>query len=187
MAAPKITELLFTWQNGDESAFEKLYPLIEHELRRIARSKLKHERNKGRLQTTELINEAFLRMTKGERAWQSRVHFFAMSAKVMRNILVNFARDANTEKRGGRFEHIDLEEAAIVSPERGRELIDLDDALKRLSALSSVKGQIVELRYFGGLNIDETAEVLGISASSVSLHWRLARAWLQNQLDAGVG
>lgn len=185
MHSDEITEMLLAWKAGDAAAFDQLYPLVERELRRIARSKVRRERNNHTLQTTALINEAFLKLTKGEAAWQDRAHFFAVSARIMRNILINYARDSAAGKRGGRAEHVNVDEAVLISKERGQELLDLDDALQRLATVSKTKSQVVEFRYFGGMSIEETAEVLGISASSVSLHWRLARAWLQNELENG--
>lgn len=180
-----ITEMLLNWKNGDSTAFEKLYPLVEHELRRIATIRVKRERHNHTLQTTALINEAFLKLAKGNVDWQGRAHFYAVCARVMRRILINYARDAKAARRGAGAEHINIDDVAIVSSERGRELLDLDEALERLGKQSKIKADIVELRYFGGMTIEETAEALDISPSSVSLHWRLARAWLQRELFHG--
>ncbi|MCC7307981.1 MAG: sigma-70 family RNA polymerase sigma factor [Acidobacteria bacterium] len=185
MDAENLTDLLLAWKHGDEAALDQLYPVVERELRRIASRRVRRERKNHTLQTTALVNEAFVKLCKGSVQWQNRAHFFAVSARVMRNILINYARDSKATRRGGGVARVDLEQVAVISSERNQELLDLDDALKRLAKMSKVKAEIVELRYFGGMSIDETAEVLGISASSVSLHWRLARAWLQRELGNG--
>ncbi len=187
MTSYDITEVLFQWKNGDNDAIEKLYPLVEHELRRIARSRLKSERKSHTLQTTELINEAFLKLVKGKIDWQGRAHFYAVCARVMRRILINYARDARAIRRGGGAQHLNIEDVSIISTERSQLLLDLDDALKRLAENSKEKASIVEMRYFGGMTIEETAEVLSISPSSVSRQWRLARAWLQRELESENG
>lgn len=178
-----ITELLIAWEGGNERAIEKLFPLIETELRRLARGFMRRERENHTLQTTALINEAYLKLVKAKGVtWQNRAHFFGISAKIMRRILINYARDSKAQKRGEGVEHINIDDAVIFSQEKSQELIDLDEALKRLSEFDRVKSQIVEMRYFGGMSIEETAEALDISPSSVSLHWRMARAWLQEEL-----
>lgn len=185
MVPTDITEMLIAWKDGDKSVLDQLYPIVEHQLRHLASSRIKRERQDHILQTTALVNEAFLKLSKGNVDWQCRAHFFAVSARIMRNILINFAREAKAAKRGGGAIRVDLKEAAIVSSERNQELLDLDEALKRLAEKSEIKAKIVELRYFGGMTINETAEVLGISASSVSSHWRLARAWLRREIRIG--
>jgi RNA polymerase sigma factor (TIGR02999 family) len=179
----EITELLIAWKDGNNNSLEKLIPLVEAELRRIARRQVRRERDNHTLQTTALINEAYLKLANASGiAWQNRAHFFAVSANIMRRILINYARDARTQKRGDSAEHINIDDVVIFSIEKSNELIALDEALNNLSELDKIKSQIVEMRYFGGMTIEETAEALDISPSSVSLHWRMARAWLQEQL-----
>lgn len=181
----QITELLIAWREGNSDAVEELIPLVESELRRIARSYLRREKNNHTLQTTALINEAYLKLADAKGIdWQNRAQFFGISATIMRRILINYARDARADKRGAGASHLNLEDAVIFSPEKSKELIDLDEALKNLEKFDRIKSRVVELRYFGGLSIEETAEALGVSPSTVSLHWRLARAWLRNELSA---
>jgi RNA polymerase sigma factor (TIGR02999 family) len=158
-------------------------PLVENELRRIARRYLRRERENHTLQTTALINEAYLKLVKADDInWQNRAHFFGVSARIMRRILINYARDARAAKRGGGSEAVNLDEVTVFTPEKSRQMLDLDDALKRLEEVDELKSRIVEMRYFSGMSIEETAEALGISPSSVSLHWRLARAWLKKEI-----
>jgi RNA polymerase sigma factor (TIGR02999 family) len=183
MDSHELTAMLVEWKKGDNRALEKLYPLVENELRRIAKFRLSGERRNHTLQTTALINEAFVRLFKGNVDWQGRAHFYAVCARVMRRILINYARDAKAARRGGGAQHLNIDDVATISAERSQLLLDLEDALKRLAEKSKVKADIVEMRYFGGMTIEEAAEVLGISPSSVSLHWRLARAWLQRELS----
>lgn len=181
----EITGLLAAWKNGSPQAIDSLMPLVESELRRIARRYLRRERENHTLQTTALINEAYLKLIKADDInWQNRAHFFAVSSKIMRRILTNYARDARAEKRGGGGEHINLDDAIVFTPEKSRQLLDLDDALKRLEEFDALKSRIVEMRYFSGMSIEETAEALGISPSSVSQHWRMARAWLKKEIDS---
>lgn len=178
-----ITELLGKWSGGDESVLDELLPLVETELRAIAHKYMRRENPQHTLQTTALINEAYLKLINQKSVqWQNRAHFFAISAKIMRRILLNHARDNAAGKRGAGAAHVDLEAAIIFTPEKSGELIALDEALDQLAAFDPLKSHIVEMRYFGGLSLEETAEVLKISPSSVSLHWRLARAWLKNQV-----
>ncbi len=183
---PEITELLVQWKNGDEHALETLMPLVERELRRIASRQMRREKPNHTLQTTALINEAYMKLIGATDVdWQNRSQFFGISAKIMRRILIHHARDAAAAKRGGgQVEHINLDDAIIISEEKSKELIDLDDALLRLESFDPLKSQIVELRFFSGMNIDETAAVIGMSPSSVSHHWRLARAWLKKEMDS---
>ena len=179
----QITELLAAWSNGDETSLERLLPMVERELRRIAHNYMRRENGNHTLQTTALVNEAYLRLIDQSRVnWQNRSHFFAISSKIMRRILLNYAREQHAGKRGGGAIHLELNEAIALTPERSDELIALDEALERLKVFDEQKSRIVELRYFGGLTIEETAEVLGIAPPTVSLHWRLARAWLQNEI-----
>jgi RNA polymerase sigma factor (TIGR02999 family) len=180
----QITELLVDWNKGDKDALDKLMPLVVAELRRIAHNFMRRESGNHTLQTTALVNEAYLKLTAQRNAnWQNREHFFALSAKIMRRILMNYARDHRAGKRGGGdAEHIGLDEINILSTEKSAELLALDEALENLADFDKLKCRIVELRYFGGLTIEETADVLGISQAGVSIHWRLAKAWLGREI-----
>lgn len=177
-----ITQLLADWSNGNTEALNRLLPLVESELRRIAHNYMRRENESHTLQTTALINEAYLKLIDQRVPWQNRAHFFAISAQLMRRILLNHARDNNVKKRGGRAVQINLDDAVILSPEKSEELIALDEALERLANFDQMKSRIVEMRYFGGLSIEETAQALGIAPPTVSKHWRLAKAWLQNEI-----
>lgn len=184
----QITELLLQWKDGDRAAFENLLPLVETELRRIAHRYMRRERGSHTLQTTALINEAYLKLVDENKInWQNRAHFYGIGATVMRRILINYARDRQAEKRGGGAVHICIDNAAVLSPEKSEELLALDEALEKLHIFDELKSRIVEMRYFGGLTIQETAEVLQIAAPTVSLHWRMARAWLQTEIRGGEG
>src|SRR5215203_1502024 len=178
--APRdITRLLVAWNNGDEAALEQLTPLVYEELHRLARRYMGRERSGHTLQTSALVNEAYLRLIDWENVqWQNRAHFFAVSAQLMRRILVDFARANGYAKRGGGAPHLDLDEVAVVSPDRGTDIVALDEALTSLAALSPRQSQVVELRFFGGLSLEETAEVLKVSIGTVRRDWSLARAWL---------
>lgn len=179
----QITELLADWSKGNEVALEVLMPVVEKELRRIAHNYMRNEKNHT-LQTTALINEAYLRLVDQKRtSWQNRSHFFAVAANIMRRVLLNYARLSTAEKRGGDYQLINLEDEKILSPEKSVQLIALDEALKKLAKIDPLKSKVVELRYFGGLTIEETAEVLNVSPPTVSLHWRMARAWLQKEIE----
>lgn len=178
-----ITELLGAWSNGNTEVLDRLLPLVESELRRIAHNYMRRENASHTLQTTALINEAYLKLVDQRVRWQNRAHFFAISAQLMRLILLNHARNTNVKKRGGGAVQINLDDAVIISPEKSSELIALDEALERLAKFDQLKSRIVEMRYFGGLSIEETAEVLGIAPSTVSKHWRLAKAWIKNKID----
>ena len=179
----QITELLVDWSNGDENVLHDLLPLVETELRRIAHTYMRREKHNHTLQTTALINEAYLKLVDQRRTqWQNRSHFFAISAQIMRRILLNHARLSTAAKRQNEIEQLDSGNNDLLSPEKSEELIALDDALNELAKFDKLKSQIVEMRYFGGLTIEETAEVLGIAAVTVSLHWRMARAWLQTEI-----
>ena len=181
-----LTQLLLAWSDGDQAAFEQLVPLIYEELRRLARRYMARERAGHTLQTTALVNEAYLRLIDAQRVhWQNRAHFFAVSAQVMRRILVDFARARRNLKRGGGAAQVSLDEALVVSPERGADLLALDEALCRLADLSPRQSRVVELRYFGGLNEEEVAEVLKVSPRTVRSDWSLARAWLRRELSRG--
>lgn len=179
----QITELLADWGKGDEKALNILMPIVEKELRRIAHGYMLNERENHTLQTTALINEAYLKLiNQREINWQNRSHFYAISAYIMRRILINHARDGAADKRGGDFQFVNLEDEQILSPEKSEQIIELNNALERLAEFDKLKSKIVELRYFGGLKLEEIADVLGIGKSTVSLHWRMARAWLYKEI-----
>ena len=183
-AAPQepVTDLLLAWGQGDDSALDRLIPLVRVELHRLARRHMRRERTGHTLQTTALVNEAYLRLVDlGRVRWQDRAHFFAMSARLMRRILVDHARLRQFVKRGGGARRIPFDEA-LVSVERNVDLVELDDALRRLADLDPRKGQVVEMRFFAGLSVEETATALGVSAVTVMRDWRVARAWLFKEL-----
>lgn len=180
----EITRLLLAWGEGDESALAALTPLVEAELRRRAHRYMRGERAGHTLQTTALVNEAYLRLVDSQNVrWQNRAHFFAVSAQLMRRILVDFARSRGYQKRGGGAQHVELDEAAVVADDRGAELVALDEALDALAELNKRQSQVVELRYFGGLSNGEIAEVLKVSEATVRLDWTHARAWLRRELS----
>ena len=180
----EVTLLLQAWTAGDRSALDKLTPLVEAELRRLARHYLAQERPEHTLQTTALINEAWLRLIDWKRvSWQNRAHFFGVSARLMRYVLVDFARTRKQQKRGGRAPHVSLDEAAGVSADRGDDLVALDDALRGLAKYDARKCQIVEMRFFGGLSVNETAEAMGLSPITVIREWNKAKAWLYQELN----
>jgi RNA polymerase sigma-70 factor, ECF subfamily len=179
----RVTELLERWSNGDGAALAELTPLVYEELRRLAHRQMGGQRPGHTLQTTALVNEAYLRLAdQTNPRWQNRAHFFAVAARAMRQILVSYARSDRAQKRGGGALKVNLDEAAIVSPEQSKEFVDLHEALESLVTLDSRKAQVVELKYFGGLNYDEIAEVLKISPVTVRREWRFAKAWLHNEL-----
>jgi RNA polymerase sigma factor (TIGR02999 family) len=180
----EVTRLLKAWSGGDEEALEKLTPLVYRQLHEIAQRYMAGERSGHTLQTTALVNEAYLRLVDCAKVnWQDRAHFFAVSAQLMRRILIDFARSRGYLKRGGAVPHISLEEAPSVCNEPDVNLVALDDALKALSAVDERKSKVVELKFFGGLNVEETAEVLGISSDTVIRDWRLAKIWLLRELS----
>jgi len=179
-----VTKLLAAWSDGDGEALEELMPLVYDELRRMARRYMNSQPSGHTLQTTALIHEAYLKLADNkEKQFANRAHFFAVAASAMRHILVDHARSRQSEKRGGKTQTVSLEEAAIISNERIEEVIALDDALKRLEKEDARKSRVVELRYFGGLSVDETAEVLKISNQTVSRDWRFAKTWLLRELS----
>lgn len=179
----QISELLLAWNNGDESSLERLVPVVESELKRIARNFLRRENANRSLQTSDLINEAYLKLVgQREVRWQNRSHFFAVASIIIRRILINHARDRKAGKRGGGVNDLNIENVYIVSRERTDELISLDEALTKLAEFDQMKGRIVEMRYFGGLTAAETAEVLNITPAAVTRHWNLARAWLAREM-----
>lgn len=178
-----LTELLAECSNGNKEAFDRLMPVVYEELRRLAHQYMRRERAGQTLQTTALVNEAYLRLIDYKRMrWQGRAHFFAVAAQAMRRILVEQARKHHAAKRGGDAQRVTLDDTAIVSRERIEEVIAVDNALKELEALDERKGRIVELRFFSGLNVEETAEVMGISAPTVKREWRAAKAWLHHAI-----
>ena len=179
-----ITALLVDWNNGDKSAIDRLLPLVERELHRLAHSYMRREDPDHTLQTTALINETYLRLIDQRKVqWQNRAHFFGIAAQIMRRILLNYARDQNRMKRGGRTIHVSLSEAMVMPAEKDRELIALNDALTRLEAIDERKSKVVELRYFGGLTVEEVAEVLKISTITVMRDWAFAKAWLSREMQ----
>jgi RNA polymerase sigma-70 factor, ECF subfamily len=182
----EITLLLRAWSEGDQSALERLAPIVYDELHRLAGRYMKRERPGHSLQTTALVNEAYMRLVDYKRMeWQNRAHFFAVSAQLIRRILVEHARRHN-QKRGGSVQHVSLEAAAVVGGSRSADLVALDDAMKRLAQLDARKEQVVEMRFFGGLSVEETAEVLKISQVTVLRDWSTAKAWLYRELTGGT-
>lgn len=183
----EITQLLLSWSKGDGSALDQLIPLVYPELRRMARAYMNREKSGHTLQTSALINEAYLRLVnQQEIAWQDRAHFYAVSAQIMRHILVDHARRYRRDKRGGGAEHLPLDETPVGCNERAVELMALDDALTRLAAIDARKSQIVELRFFGGLTVDETAEVMKLAPITIMREWRAAKAWLGREVSGEV-
>jgi RNA polymerase sigma factor (TIGR02999 family) len=179
----RVTQLLQQWSHGDDSALAELTPLVYEELRRLAHRSMEGERPDHTLQTTALVNEAYLRLAdQSNPNWQSRAHFLAVAARAMRRILVNYAKSNRTKKRGGGAPKIELDEAAILSPEQSQEIVDLHEALERLAMLNLRKAQVVELKYFGGLNHHEIAEVMKISTVTVRRDWMFAKTWLYDEL-----
>ena len=179
LAADNLTELLREWREGDRAGLDRLMPIVYDELRRIAHRYVQHERDGHTLQTSALVNEAYLRFAGQQKVdWQSRGHFFAVSAQVMRHILIDHARRRRYAKHGGEVRQVSIDAAAEMSLQRAEELIALEEALDKLAQLDRRKSQVVELRYFGGLSLEETAEVLDISLMTVRRDWRAAKAWL---------
>jgi RNA polymerase sigma factor (TIGR02999 family) len=179
----RVTQLLQQWSRGDNAALAELTPLVYEELRRLAHHYMEGERSDHTLQTTALVNEAYLRLADQTNPnWQSRAHFFAVAARAMRRILVNYAKSNRAQKRGGGAARIELDEAAILSPEQSKEIVDLHEALERLGTLNPRKAQVVELKYFGGLNHAEIAEVMKISSVTVRRDWIFAKTWLYDEL-----
>lgn len=183
-STPGMTQLLIAWSDGDESALEKLVPLVQAELQRIARHYLQQEQPGHLLQTTALVNEAWLRLIDWRRvSWQNRAHFFSVAAQLMRRVLVDEARERQALKRGGNALRVSFSLAAEVADEQGTELLALDTALDELAELDARKCRIVELRFFGGLSVDETAEVLQVSPRTVLRDWSFAQTWLFHELS----
>jgi RNA polymerase sigma-70 factor, ECF subfamily len=183
----EISRLLLACKSGDEAALARLMPLVYGELHVLAHKRLQGERTGHTLQTTELIHEAYLRLSGADVAWENRVHFFAVAAQMMRRILVDHARSRGRAKRGGGAAQVTLEDVAIVDAEPSADLVALDEALQRLSTLDPRKARVVELHYFGGLTYDETAIAIGVSAATVERELRMAKAWLYRELRAEAG
>jgi len=180
----EVTQLLVAWSNGDRVARDRLMAVVYPELHRLAHHYMKRESPGHTLQTSALVNEAFLRLVdQREVQWRNRAHFFGIAAQMMRRILVDYARNRHYAKRGGGKPTLSLEEALIISDERSAEVVDLDETLDRLAEIDQRKSQIVELRFFGGLSIEETAEVLDVSPGTVMRDWTLAKAWLRREMS----
>src|SRR5215213_1521830 len=183
-SSKQITRLLVAWGDGDDAALNQLAPLIHAELHRLAHQYMSRERPGHLLQATALVNEAYLRLIDWKNVkWQNRAHFFGVSANLMRRVLVDYARSRNYQKRGGGAHKVPLEEAAVISEERAADFVALDDALNSLAEVDPRKSRIVELRFFGGLGVEETAEVLSVSPRTVMREWSLAQAWLYRELS----
>jgi RNA polymerase sigma factor (TIGR02999 family) len=184
VSSNQITQLLAAWSSGDETAMDQLMPLVYGELRRIARRYMAGQRAGHTLQTTALIHEAYLKLVgQGERRWQNRAHFFGVAAQAMRHILVDYARARHADKRGGEAQAVSLDEATAKAGTQAAEIVALDDALRRLAEVAPRQSRVVELRYFGGLNVEEAAEVLKVSPETVTRDWRMAKAWLLRDLQ----
>ena len=182
----QVTRLLHAWRQGEDAALEMLLPLVHQELRRIARRYMLGERHGHTLQATALVNEAYLKLLGSQKVdWQNRAHFFAISAQLMRRILVDWARTRGYQKRGGGIPKVTLDEGLIGPQEKGCDLVALDDALKALAGVDARKAQVVELRFFGGLSVEETAEVVKVSPDTVLRDCRLAKAWLKREMNRG--
>jgi RNA polymerase sigma factor (TIGR02999 family) len=180
----EVTQLLQAWSNGEQDALDKLVPIVYNELHRMAQRYMAHEKRGHTLQTTALINEAYLRLVDSAQAsWQSRAHFLALCAQVMRRILVDWTRSRQALKRGGQVRPLKLDEALAAAQESGADLVALDDALNALAAVDPRKSQVVELRFFGGLSVEETAGVLKVSSETVMRDWKLAKLWLRRELS----
>ena len=181
----EVTRLLVAWSGGDQAALEELTPLVYVELRRLAHHYISRERPGHTLQTSALVNEAYLRLVEQKQVdWQCRAHFYGIAARLMRQVLVDYARRRGYAKRGGNARRVSLDEALAVSDERAAEVVALDEALEGLARLDPRQSQIVELRFFGGLSIEETAEVLGVSPGTVMADWTVAKAWLHRAIKS---
>ncbi len=185
-ASEEITRLLVDWRSGDQAALDRLLPLVYDELRRVARSHMRREQPDHVLQTTALVHEAYLRLVDQKNVkWQTRAHFFAVAAQVMRHILIDFARGRQRAKRGSGMAELPLHDVAVVSDARADELMAVHSALENLTMVDPRKGKVFELRYFGGLSVDEVAEALNVSAATVARDWRMAKAWLRREIRDG--
>ncbi len=182
----ETTRLLSQWRAGDQAAFDRLLPIVYDELRRLASSYMRSERSDHLLQTTALVHEAYLRLVdQPETSGETRSHFFALAAQVMRHVLVDYARARSRAKRGGGVPPLPLEDVAVISPERADDLVAVNEALEGLMALDQRKGRIFELRHFGGMSVEEAAQVLQVSPATVARDWRMAKAWLRRAIDSG--
>jgi RNA polymerase sigma-70 factor, ECF subfamily len=180
----EVTQLLVDWSNGNQAALDRLMPLVYTELRQLARRYMRRERSGHTMQTTALIHEAYLRLVdQNQVRWQNQAHFFGIAARLMRHILIEHARRHARAKRGGGAGKISLDETAIVSQARAAELLALDDALEQLAAIDQRKSRVVELRFFGGLSVEEAAEVLNVAPNTVLRDWRMAKAWLRREIS----
>lgn len=183
----EVTQLLLDWSSGDKAALDKLMPLVYEELRRLAHHYMGRERPGHTLQTTAIVNEAYLQLIDQKNVqWQNRAHFFGIAAHLMRRVLASYARSRHYAKRGGGARQVSLEEAMIVSEERAADMVTLDDALTALAEIDQRKSQIVEMRFFGGLTVEDTAEVLGVSPGTVMRDWTMAKAWLRREISREV-
>lgn len=179
----EITDLLQAWSKGDSHALSKLIPIVDNELRKLAKAKMAKERPGHILQTTALINEALMRLIVGKQIdWQSRTQFYGLVAERMRQVLIEYARKVLRKKRGGRAEHIGVTDVELLSPEKSRELIKLDELLTTLAKTNELKAKIIEHRYFGGFTVEEVAKILNTSTATVEREWRFARAWLKREM-----
>lgn len=184
MVSPPVTQLLRAWHDGDDRALDALIPLVEAELRRLARAHMARERRAHTLQTTALVNEAFVRLVDArEVRWQDRAHFLGIAARLMRRVLVDHARARGYQKRGGGAQKVVLDEAMVVAPAVDFTVLDVDRALLALAAVDERKSRVVEMRFFGGMSVEETAEVLHVSPDTVKRDWRLAKLWLLRELQ----
>jgi RNA polymerase sigma-70 factor, ECF subfamily len=182
-----VTQLLRLWRRGDQAALDQLVPLVYEELHRRAHSYMKHERVGHVLQTTALVNEVYMQLVDAPQVnWQDRAHFFAIAAKLMRQILVDYARAMDSRKRGGEFRRISLDESSLFAEKPDADLVKLDDALTALAKFDTRKAQVVELRFFGGLSLEEAAQVLKVSADTVWRDWDLAKGWLYREMQRGM-
>jgi RNA polymerase sigma-70 factor, ECF subfamily len=182
--AQQVTELLLAWGDGDQSALDQLIPLVHAELRRIAARYMARERPGHMLQPTALVNEVYLKLVDVDRVrWQNRAHFLAVAARLMRRVLVDFARSRRYRKRGGGLQHVAFDETAVIDIGRGHDLLALDDALDELARVDARQGQIVVMRFFAGLGIEEIAKVMNVSSATVMRDWKLAKSWLLRELD----
>jgi RNA polymerase sigma-70 factor (ECF subfamily) len=187
-SSEEVTQLLVAWSNGNKAALDQLMPLVYRELHRLARRRLGRENAGHTLQTTALVNEAYLRLVgQKESQWQNRAHFFAIAAQMMRRILVDYARSRHYAKRGGGAPKVSFDEIMAVSGGRAADVVALDEALTTLGELDQRKSRMVELRFFGGLSIEETAEVLGVSPGTIRRDWTLTKAWLQREINSTRG
>jgi RNA polymerase sigma factor (TIGR02999 family) len=183
-AEPDVTQLLKAWGDGDEAALAQLTPLVYDELHRMAQRCMAREQPGHTLQTSALVNEAYLRLVDVHQvSWQNRAHFFAISARMMRRILTDFARSRHYQKRGGDARHVTFDEALVVSHQSNTDIVAIDEALGRLTLLDARKSQVVELRFFGGLSVEETAEAMKISPETVMRDWKFAKMWLRRELS----